>query len=343
MQFGSVLGINLTGLLLGPAGMSWRWVCVLYAWPGLVWSVWFFNGFRERPELHPGVGEAERRLIEARSPADTAVAGTDPPETTPWLTMLTSFALWCICGQQFCRAAAAAFFQSLVPHVSAGNAGRQHRRVGPSQQLAPLGDRLGQRSGRLCLRWPAPAHRAPAVGASVVGGRLHSGVRRVRLSGYFHSERTCRRVADHGRIVSGGDRRTMRVFHHDRHGRTPRGFGIQRHEHVGKHRHHGFSVGRPVAALVDGRLEPGLVLVRRRCMWSRRCAGCLSARTARSSLPVGADRPASSRQHSVSWRASAREPSRRLTLPEKIMTIAETDRAEPVTTNASHNIQTTHR
>jgi MFS transporter, ACS family, D-galactonate transporter len=65
MLLGSVFANFFTGLLLGPLG--WRWLLVVYAVPGILWAVWFAWWFRSRPPDHPGVNEAERRLIEGQS------------------------------------------------------------------------------------------------------------------------------------------------------------------------------------------------------------------------------------------------------------------------------------
>jgi ACS family glucarate transporter-like MFS transporter len=105
MQIGAALATALTGLLLGPLG--WRLVFVLFALPGVVWGVGFFLWFRDRPEEHAAVNAAELNLIRG-----TAPPAPDRREPTPWGTLFTSWAMLCICGQQFFRAAGYMFYAS---------------------------------------------------------------------------------------------------------------------------------------------------------------------------------------------------------------------------------------
>ncbi len=123
MSVGGAVGAALTGWLV--VGIGWRWMFVLYSLPGLLWAVWFWGWFRETPREHGSVNEAERELIAAhlspsvtRSPLTPALSpeggegenAVVPP--IPWLQLLTSPAMWCICGQQFFRAAGYMFFTS---------------------------------------------------------------------------------------------------------------------------------------------------------------------------------------------------------------------------------------
>jgi len=110
MQVGGLVAVALTGLLLGPLG--WRWLFVLYALPGLVWAVWFYVWFRDRPEEHPAVNAAELALLRGPGPATTEQNAPERPEPTPWLTLFSSRAMICICAQQVFRAAGYMFYTS---------------------------------------------------------------------------------------------------------------------------------------------------------------------------------------------------------------------------------------
>ena len=126
MSVGGAVGAALTGWLVVEIG--WRWMFVLYSLPGLLWAAWFWGWFREKPSEHAAVNPAERELIEAspragdlQSPSVASVAEKSgdcksparaPVPPTPWLQLLTSPAMWCICGQQFFRAAGYMFFTS---------------------------------------------------------------------------------------------------------------------------------------------------------------------------------------------------------------------------------------
>jgi nitrate/nitrite transporter NarK len=105
MQAGGVLGMLLTGALL--ARIGWEWLFAWYALPGLIWAVIFFRWFRDRPADHPSVNAGELELL----PNNAEDHPDAPPrEATPWLLLVTSPPMWCICGQQFFRAAGYIFY-----------------------------------------------------------------------------------------------------------------------------------------------------------------------------------------------------------------------------------------
>ena len=125
MSVGGAVGAALTGWLVVEIG--WRWMFVLYSLPGLLWAAWFWGWFRETPGEHAAVNAGEVQLIspeppivragDLQSPSVAAVAEKSgdcksPARTIPWLQLLTSPAMWCICGQQFFRAAGYMFFTS---------------------------------------------------------------------------------------------------------------------------------------------------------------------------------------------------------------------------------------
>ena len=116
MSVGAALGAAITGELL-ELGLSWRAVFVLYAVPGVIWAAGFFVWFRDTPAEHPAVDEHELELITRGldSHQEAKPVGTTAKVPVPWLPMIGSVTLWMICGQQFFRAAAYAFFTSWFP------------------------------------------------------------------------------------------------------------------------------------------------------------------------------------------------------------------------------------
>lgn len=112
MSVGGAAGAALTGWLV--VSIGWRWMFVVYSLPGLLWALWFWIWFRERPVDHPSVNAAERQLIEGSASAVPTSSSSSPSTAspTPWLALLSSPAMWCICGQQFFRAAGYMFFTS---------------------------------------------------------------------------------------------------------------------------------------------------------------------------------------------------------------------------------------
>ena len=116
MSVGAALGAAITGELLD-LGFSWRSVFVLYAVPGVIWAAGFFVWFRDTPAEHPSVDDAELELIShgQDSLKQTAAETSARSASVPWGAMVFSLTLWMICGQQFFRAAAYAFFTSWFP------------------------------------------------------------------------------------------------------------------------------------------------------------------------------------------------------------------------------------
>ncbi|WP_157604948.1 MFS transporter [Schlesneria paludicola] len=125
MSFGAAGGAALTGWLV--SWMNWKSVFILYAIPGIVWAIGFAWWFRNRPEEHPRITSEELDLIRERTSTPTIVisasalsatkeskmpAALEESERTPWLLLVTSPAVWLICGQQYCRAAGLVFFAS---------------------------------------------------------------------------------------------------------------------------------------------------------------------------------------------------------------------------------------
>lgn len=120
MSIGGALGGILSGLLLEPLG--WRITMLVFSSFGVIWAIGFYLWFRDRPENHAGVNAEELALIQADRPGlstetgdfsgaeDAAMASSRL--TTPWSALLLNSATWCICGQQFFRAAGYIFFAS---------------------------------------------------------------------------------------------------------------------------------------------------------------------------------------------------------------------------------------
>ncbi|GIW81846.1 MAG: MFS transporter [Gemmatales bacterium] len=127
MSVGGALGAVLTGYLLwlfeqqefldfcqrvGVVRMvgvpDWRWVFLLFSIPGMAWAIWFYVWFRDYPDEHRSVNVEELAIIYENA----APPARSEHEPTPWRQILTSRAMWWICGQQFCRAAGYIFFAS---------------------------------------------------------------------------------------------------------------------------------------------------------------------------------------------------------------------------------------
>ena len=150
MSVGGALGVYLTGELLDGFGPhNWRWVFLAYSVPGVAWAAWFYLWFRDHPAEHAGVGAAELDAI-----GGDAVRKSGPPEPTPWGTILSSPAMWWICGQQFFRAAGYIFFASwFATFLQEARGVTALREVGFQTSLPLLGVVFGSLLGGALSDW----------------------------------------------------------------------------------------------------------------------------------------------------------------------------------------------
>lgn len=97
---GSRLGAALTPPLV-------VWLILTYGWRmpffvfgalGLVWSAVWFYYYRDSPEEHRGVNDAERELIHSASGGARAKVGTP----VPWRKILSSPTVWALSAMYFC-------------------------------------------------------------------------------------------------------------------------------------------------------------------------------------------------------------------------------------------------
>ncbi len=128
-QVGGILATSLVGALL--IIIDWRWILVLFSLPGILWAWKFYQWFRDRPEDHRAVNEQELAIIRGPAAAVKSEPETIPQNnSTPWLEMIFSPAMWWICGQQFFRGAGYIFYATWFPtflqetrHVSVPKSG----------------------------------------------------------------------------------------------------------------------------------------------------------------------------------------------------------------------------
>ena len=80
-------------------GRGWRPVMIAYGLSGVLIALAIWWMFRERPELHPRVNNAERELITTGRLA-TAAPTTSKAGRLPIRPLFTNFSLWCNCANQ---------------------------------------------------------------------------------------------------------------------------------------------------------------------------------------------------------------------------------------------------
>lgn len=119
-------GARLAGAITPPivavmmVTWGWRSAFVVFGLMGFVWgAVWYWY-YRDRPELHPGINDAELLVIREQQPAsaeevvdeapadvttvadETAVPESDGATRVPWKVLLSSRNMWLICLMYFC-------------------------------------------------------------------------------------------------------------------------------------------------------------------------------------------------------------------------------------------------
>lgn len=82
---------------------GWRIAFVLLGVLGVIWLLGFARWFRDTPQEHPGVNEAERDLIRG-------AASASAPAPISWTAILTSPTLWCLSFMYFCSNSGWSFF-----------------------------------------------------------------------------------------------------------------------------------------------------------------------------------------------------------------------------------------
>jgi MFS family permease len=119
---GRAMGVSFVGLAVGSTMtaplvftllqlQSWRWVFVEFGIVGALWCVAWRRWFRDLPEEHPAVNEAELKLIRA----DRDDQEPEHSHRIPWKTLLTSANLAFICLMYFAYGYGLYFYITWLP------------------------------------------------------------------------------------------------------------------------------------------------------------------------------------------------------------------------------------
>ncbi|MBO0700456.1 MAG: MFS transporter [Zavarzinella sp.] len=135
MSLGGAVGAFVTAQLLGI--VSWPWVFVIYAVPGLVWSAWFFAWFRDDPNEHRSANDAERALLIGEPAAPNALSSAGS------LDIFASYPIQCLCAQQVFRAGANVFWFTWCPTYLQYTYGLSARQAGSLTSLPIIGVVVG--------------------------------------------------------------------------------------------------------------------------------------------------------------------------------------------------------
>src|SRR5262245_830519 len=117
---GRAMSVSFVGLAAGSAMtapvvltllqlQSWRWAFVECGAAGALWCVWWRRWFRDLPEEHPAVNEAELKLIRAGR------SGQEKSHRVPWKALFTSANLAFICLMYFAYGYGLYFYITWLP------------------------------------------------------------------------------------------------------------------------------------------------------------------------------------------------------------------------------------
>ncbi len=90
---------------------QWRHTFWIFGSLGLVWCVFFWLWFRDRPEQMAGVNQAEIAAIQEGESHSTERV------RVPWKKLFTNTNLWCLCGMYFCASYGWYFNITYMPGV----------------------------------------------------------------------------------------------------------------------------------------------------------------------------------------------------------------------------------
>jgi ACS family glucarate transporter-like MFS transporter len=142
------------------AFVSWRVAFSMFGAVGLVWAIVWWWYFRDDPRTHPGVNEAELRVI-GRPSAERA-------ERIPWGLIVRSRSLLVLCFMYACAIYGWYFYLTWLPTYLKDARGFDLARAGTLSALPLLGIALGVWGGgfasdRLAHRFGSSARRLPGV------------------------------------------------------------------------------------------------------------------------------------------------------------------------------------
>lgn len=162
MSIGGAVGGALMGLLLPLIG--WQAAFALFALPGFAFAILFYTWFRETPDEHPAVNEAERALIHRSVVGEAAkmhggaagdvIAGSGKVVSGGLFAWgRTLLAISALCGQQVLRAAGQMFFASWFATFLRETRGVGDVEVGVLSSLPWIAIVIGSPTGGLIGDW----------------------------------------------------------------------------------------------------------------------------------------------------------------------------------------------
>jgi len=147
--------------------LSWRGVFVVCGFVGVIWSAAWYRWFRDEPRDHPGVNQAEVRLIESeRRIGSHAHHGKDL-----FWALASSRNVWCLCLAYLSNSYGSYFVMTWLPTYLAENRGFEKQSLSLFAGLPLLLSVFGDISGGAVTDWASRSFglRLGRSGVSVVG------------------------------------------------------------------------------------------------------------------------------------------------------------------------------
>jgi MFS family permease len=157
---GGVVAPPATAYLMEAFG--WRTVFHTYGWLGVVWAIAFWCWYRDTPDEHPGVNEAERRVI---GPLDAP----SHQESVPWRDIVGNTNVWLMGCVLVSGAMAVYTLFAWYPSYLENRIGLSNIESGWQSGLVMAGGALGCLSGGWLLDWIVHTRLGKHLGRNVVG------------------------------------------------------------------------------------------------------------------------------------------------------------------------------
>ena len=146
MQFGGAISPILTAYLI--EGIGWRLTFVVLSVPGVLWGLAFWAWYRDDPQTHPSVNDAERGLILAGT---NQTSGEHPP--IPWRAVLTHPQVWLLGFILSCTAFNSYLYFSWYPTYLKEARGCSEIDAGWLASIVLAGGAIGCLSGGFLIDW----------------------------------------------------------------------------------------------------------------------------------------------------------------------------------------------
>jgi ACS family D-galactonate transporter-like MFS transporter len=151
MGVGAIAAGGITGAMMGPFG--WRFAFLVFALPGIFWTIAFLARFRDDPAEVLPPDSSELALIRAGRSTDASKLQNGSSELGELMAIARSSTMWWLCGQQICRSAGYMFFASWFPTFLQKTRGVSVEQSGYLQGVVGAGPLLGCIVGGLLTDW----------------------------------------------------------------------------------------------------------------------------------------------------------------------------------------------